>query len=166
MTCWQTFERALAVLNALAAVAIVGTFFVYYRQLQAMQKASHGQNFFSLVNFLQSQHLRDDRAIVLEKLGRMPANTVWHGSDIAAASLVCSSYDAAIIAYKLNIFPAQAFLKNWGPSIRDCYGILRQFVADRQAERGPDYWNNFQKLGEQLLRSNANAQAGGSRPSG
>ena len=156
MTCWQTFERALAVLNALAAVAIVGTFFVYYRQLQAMQKASHGQNFFSLVNFLQSQHLRDARAIVLEKLGRMPANTAWHGSDIAAA----------IIAYKLNIFPAQAFLKNWGPSIRDCYGVLRQFVADRQAERGPDYWNNFQKLGEQLLRSNAGAQAGGSRPSG
>lgn len=168
MSAWQIFERVLAVFNCVAALAIVGTFFVYYHQLRAMQRqlrelqtqsvwqqsASRGQNFFVLVNFLQTENIRAARAIVLDRLAKLEPEILWTESDSAAASLVCSSYDAAIIAYKLDIVPRNAFLENWGPSIKACYTVLRNFVTERQKQRGSDYWNDFQELGEVLAEAN------------
>lgn len=149
--------NGLKILTALSNVAILGTFIVYYLQLKAMrrqldtaQEAARGQNFFTLINFLQEQSLREARQFVLEHLSQKP-QADWTEDDKKKASIVCSSYDAAIIAYRKKLIDTKVFAKNYGPIIKSCYRVLKTFILERQAVRGSDYWNDLQQLGEELL---------------
>lgn len=157
----MTFDVFTA-LQTFAQLAIVATFFVYYFQLRAMQKqvnmmqsqlhnqedVARGQNFFTLINFLQDSALRDARAAVLEELSMKSYPDEWTDDDRKQASRVCSSYDAALIAYEKGWIDRKMFEENYGPSIRNCYRVLKDFVEDQQKHRGTDYWDEFQRFGE------------------
>jgi hypothetical protein len=148
-------------LTALSNIAIVGTFIVYYfllkamrKQLDAGQEAARGQNFFTLINFLQEDSKREARKFVLEHLAHKPQDD-WTDDDKKKASIVCSSYDAASIAYREQLIDTEVFAENYGRDIERCYQVLKTFIQESQAVRGSDYWNDLQQLGEELLAKDA-----------
>ena len=117
-------------------------------QLHNQEDVARGQNFFTLINFLQDSALRDARAAVLEELSMKSYPDEWTDDDRKQASRVCSSYDAALIAYEKGWIDRKMFEENYGPSIRNCYRVLKDFVEDQQKHRGTDYWDEFQRFGE------------------
>jgi hypothetical protein len=137
------FATASGLLLASAAL------FTALRQNRVTQEVARGQNFFSLITFLQDSELRVARERVLEKLAKTPLEQ-WTLGDESAASKVCSSYDAALIAVKKGWVDREIFEANYGPSIADCYRACAAFVTARQVKRGSAYWDEFVEFGKTL----------------
>jgi hypothetical protein len=124
---------------------MIATFLVYRGQLLAMREAAVGQSMLSLVNFLQTNEVREARHIVRENL-RQKNYSDWSAVEKRAASMVCANYDiAAVLIFQQELVPALPFLKNWGPSIMDCYRILEPHIIEMQKPHnsGPAYWDDF-----------------------
>ena len=92
----DTYNLCNLVLQALVWFAMIATFLVYRGQLRAMRDAATGQNILSLVNFLQTNEVREARRIVRENL-RQKTYSEWSAAEKLAASMVCSNYDVAAI---------------------------------------------------------------------
>lgn len=125
--------------------AMITTIILTHVQIRAVREGAKGQNILALVNFLQADNVRKARTLVREKLRNRPFAD-WTKEERECASLVCSTYDvASVLIYQAKLVPEGPFLNNWGPSIRDCFEILRPFISDMQKpERsGPGYWNDF-----------------------
>lgn len=136
------------ILQVLIWGAMIATFIVYFRQLRAMQQGATGQNILSLVNFLQAPYVRDARTTVRTQLKAKPY-AMWTENEKREASLVCSTYDAAaILIFQHRLVPADPFISNWGASIRNCYEICQEHIAEMQRHdnSGAEYWNNFAVL--------------------
>lgn len=128
--------------------AMIATFIVYFLQLRATQRGATGQNILSLVTFLQAQYVREARTTVRAQLKAKPY-TVWTEKEKREAGLVCSTYDVAgILIFQQRLVPADPFISNWGPSIRNCYEICKEHIAEMQKPEnsGPEYWNDFAVL--------------------
>jgi hypothetical protein len=123
--------------------------------LLASRNASVAQNILAVVNFLQAEDVRAARGIVRRDLKNkaMP----WDSHEVDAASRVCSTYDVAAILLREKLVPLEPFVENWGPSIVDCYRVLLPFIQEMQDSKnsGPNYWNDFQWLYEQVSAQNA-----------
>jgi hypothetical protein len=145
--------------NATAAALLLVTVVVYYRQLRTMQRqlgesrnAAVGQNILNLASFLQTQDVRSARDLTRNDL-RSKDWHQWSDSERRAASMVCATYDLAAVVMRFGLVPPEPFIRNWGPSIRDCYGILRPFIKEMQKleNSGPEYWDDFDWLYEQAV---------------
>ena len=55
---------------------------------------------------------------------------------------------ASILMLDQELVPKSVFLRNWGPSIRDCFAILEPYIRDMQKPEnsGPEYWDDFVRL--------------------
>jgi hypothetical protein len=147
------------IIQTLVTVAMFATFFVYFLQfkvmkdqLQETQKASRAQNFLSVVNYLQSEHIRKARTFVLEilRFKQFIQWSDWNDEERSEASKVCSSYDVAAIVVKQGLVPKEIIVDNWGPSIRQCYSILKPFIEDAQIRnKSTEYWNDFEWLAKE-----------------
>lgn len=144
-------------LQAIANLAIVATFFVYYRQLKAMQgqleaarQASAGHNMLSLIPFLQTPSLRDARGVLIKLKGK--SFSVWTSSEREDAERVCAAYDVAGILIRNGIVPKQLIIDNWGDSIEKCHDAAKEYLASARAARGADYWDDFEWLAAEAAK--------------
>lgn len=80
--CW------FLVVQTITGIAIVLTFFVYFRQLRTMQKASLGQNLISLHHFLLDPDFRDARKVLIGLNGKALAN--WTDDERQTAERACA----------------------------------------------------------------------------
>jgi hypothetical protein len=147
----ENYNLASILLQIVIAIVAFATVWVYYFQLRAMQNSAVGNNILALVNFLQQPHVREARTTVLTVLRTKPY-AEWTSEERRAAGLVCSTYDiAGILILDLKMVPSAPFLSNWGPSIRNCFEIVRPFHAEMRsiAHSGPEYWKVFGRLAEQ-----------------
>ena len=140
------------IIQTIISVAMVATFLVYYFQLRAMRSASAAQSILSLVIFLQAADVRTARGVVRKDLVNK-TRKAWSADEEFHASLVCSSYDVAAILIRKGLVESETFLDNWGPSIKHCYEVLREYVQEMQKPEnsGPLYWNDFGWLYEQVV---------------
>ena len=145
-------EKTLLAVQIVTTTFVAATFLVYYFQLRAMRSASVAQNILATVNFLQAPEVREARRAVRRTL-RGKALNDWHEAEERAATLVCSTYDVAGILIRLGLVPAEPFVDNWGPSIRDCHELLEPFIREMQRPEhsGPRYWNDFDWLYKEVL---------------
>jgi hypothetical protein len=152
-----TYETWNLVITGITGVAIVATFAVYYHQLRAMRHASAAQNMLALVNFLQTEDVRDARRVVRKDLVGRPFSS-WKPEEERAAALVCSTYDVAAIVMRQGLVPSAPFIENWGPSIKHCHEVLKDYIIDmRKPENsGPAYWDDFDWLHGEVLRLHGN----------
>jgi hypothetical protein len=149
-----TYEILSLITQAVTGAAIVATFAVYYHQLRAMRQASTAQNVLAVVNLLQGQDVRDARRVVRKVLvGR--SFTSWTADEERAAALVCSTYDIAAILIRQGLVPPAPFVEDWGPSIKHCHEVLRDYIVEmRKPENsGPEYWNDFDWLYAEVLKT-------------
>ena len=162
------FEQLYIFISTVQSIVLIVVLIVYARQLMAMQhqietarQAAVGQNFLALINLLQSEDVREARRIVITVLvGRSFSD--WNEEERRAAAKVCSSYGNAGFVVESGLVPPEFLIENWGPSIRRCYAILRDFIKDLQSSEkmDSDYWASFDRLNARAgLRSNI-------RPSG
>ncbi|MDO8444843.1 MAG: hypothetical protein Q7T53_01855 [Deltaproteobacteria bacterium] len=145
------------VLQVMIWTAMIATFIVYYLQLKAMQKGAIGQNILSLINFLQATNVRDARTSVLKSL-KLKKYADWNEDEKREASLVCSNYDvASILILQQKLVPLEPFVSNWGPSIKGCFEICREHIAEMQKPEnsGPHYWNDFNILYDEVIKHTA-----------
>lgn len=138
------------VIQVVISVAMVATFWVYHRQLKAMRDGAKGQNTLALVNFLQSPEIRASRTIVRQSLRNKPY-AEWSPEERRAADMVCANYDVtSVLVLQEKLVPARPILRNWGPSIRDCFEILHPHILEMQksSNSGPEYWDDLGQLYE------------------
>lgn len=142
-----TYEKWNLIITGVTGAAIFATFFVYWRQLKAMRHASAAQNMLALVNFMQTEDVRDARRVVIKELVNRPFSS-WKPGEERAAALVCSNYGVAAIVIREGLVPADPFIKNWGPSIKLCHNVLKDYIINmRKPENaGPTYWDDFDWL--------------------
>jgi hypothetical protein len=145
-------QVANLIIQTIISVAMVSTFLVYYFQLRTMRSASAAQSILSLVTFLQATDVRTARGVVRKDLVNKTRKD-WSDEEEFHASLVCSSYDVAAILIRKGLVEPETFLDNWGPSIKHCYEVLREYVQEMQKPEnsGPHYWNDFCWLYEQVV---------------
>ena len=132
------------VLQAVANLAVVATFFIYYRQLAAMRHASIGQSVLALIPFLQTPSLREARGVLI-KLREKPYS-LWTSSEKENAERACAAYDIAGILVRNNIIPKKLIVDNWGDSITKCHLAAKEYLESTRAARGGDYWDDFEWL--------------------
>jgi hypothetical protein len=150
----EVYNAWILLFQILVCLAMIGTFIVYYRQLLIMKKSSVGQNILAIVNFLQAPYVREARTTVREKL-RNKSFHKWTKQERYDASLVCSTYDVvSILIFDQKLVTKEPFIKNWGPSIKDCYEILEDYIRYMQKpeKSSPEYWNDFKLLYESVKR--------------
>jgi hypothetical protein len=147
----------LIALQAIANFAIVATFFVYFRQLVAMRgqldaarQASASQNFLSLIPFLQAPTLRESRGVLI-KLRDKPYS-LWTKAEREDAERACAAYDIAGILIRNGIIPKNLIIDNWGDSISKCHLAAKEYLVSTRAERGADYWDDFEWLAAESRR--------------
>lgn len=148
-------EIANLAVQSLIWLAMLATFLIYALQLRAIRQASKGQNMLSLINFLQAQDVREARRVVRTTLREKASKSQrWNDSEERAASLVCSTYDVAAILLRSGVVPLKPFIENWGPSIRDCYEVLRPYLKRMQLpdKSGPKYWDDFDWIYQQVKK--------------
>jgi hypothetical protein len=142
-------------------LAIIATLYIYHRQLRIMEgqleaslNASAAQNLISLTSMLQAEDARKARTHLLT-ITRKKDYKSWDEEDKRAAAKVCATYGPAGAILKTNLVPRAPVLSNWGPSIRDCYHVLKPFIQEMQKpdKGGPDYLANIVWLYEQIKGS-------------
>ncbi len=136
------------ILQMIVAGAVFATVVVYYLQLRAMQKSAVASNILALINFLQQPRVHDARTVVRSQL-KSKSYEQWTVEDKRAASVVCSTYDiAGLLILDLDVVPEAPFISSWGPSIRDCYEVLKPFHSEMRSEKnsGSEYWKVFERL--------------------
>lgn len=140
------------IIQGAVCFGVLGTLALTSLQLATMQKSAVGQNALQLVNFLQSDSVREARTIVNESLKqKASAFLSWTTEEKRAADRTCASYSVAgILIFEQKSVPKEMFVESWGPSIIRCHMITREYIADlRKPENsGPRYWKFFDDLYE------------------
>ena len=154
------YEQVNLYLGALQSIVLVVVLVVYAKQLKAMhqqvdaaRQGSVGQNLLALVNFLQSEDVREARRIVILKLADRNF-TEWTEEERRAAAKVCSSYGTAGVVLDSGLVPIHTLIGNWGPSICRSYVILQGYIREMQKpeNNGPGYWATFDSLYEKATQ--------------
>ena len=154
------YEKLNLCLYGLQSVVLVVVLVIYAKQLTAMRQqveagrgASAAQNLLALMEFLQSENVREARRFVIQTLDGRPL-VDWNDDEKRVAATVCSSYGVAGMLLESGIAPAEAVIENWGPSIRRCYKILSGFIREMQGSgnNGPGYWATFDRLAARAER--------------
>lgn len=129
-------------------IAIWLTLIVYYFLLRATQKATQSQNLLTLINFLQSSELPEDRKILINNFKTLPD---WTPVEKSSAENVCNAYDIAGILIKHKIVPVDIIGENWGASIEMCYEKAFPLIKEVREEQGIKRWKNFEWLAKIVM---------------
>lgn len=122
------------------------------RQLIAMQSASQFQSLMSLVEYLQSEEVRNSRRVVRDELSKTSVDQ-WTQEDRKHASAVAANFDVVATLLKGGICPSDLIAKHWGPTIIHCYNTLQPFIVQMRTKAGGDplYWSSFEWLYKQSV---------------
>lgn len=135
-------------------------------------RTSRAANYMTLTQYLQHPETRLARGLILNhadeearaanvaRPNRARTTSAKWGEVSAqdddaehAAAVVASSYDIAARAIQMGYVHKEPFVDDYGPSILKCWEYLEPFVAERRAMIGrPRYWDNFEKLAEDVRR--------------
>jgi hypothetical protein len=153
----MNFSNWLLILNSITTLAIVGTFFIYWRQLSAMRGqleasrvASESQNILHVINFIQQPHVREARQILIGLKNKPLAS--WTSEERTAADIACGSYDIVGILARRRVVPLNILVENWGDSIKKCHVAALPLIEEYQKpeNRGTAFWNNFDLLNKEV----------------
>ena len=154
-----------SVLQALAAVAVVLTFVVYWRQLRTMQaqllvlsqqaesdrmhsKAlTQATNALHLSTYLHSPEIYRARAHLLGTLADKPYAS-WTEADKTEARRAIGAYDIGAILAKGGAVPLDFLTDNWDSSILSCHSAARAMIDELRAKHGLRWWDDFIRLSE------------------
>ncbi len=168
----QTTPQWMQIIQLLASVAIVGTFFVYYallkttqeqlkvlakstnEQNQAMQKqleiarsANMAQNLIALNQVIVEPEFRAARKTLIG-LDQKPLSE-WSESDRHIAERACGLWNfAALLVLELGIPPAA--VRDMSYTVVTCHHAAAELLAEIRSTRSPDYWTHFTRLSNAL----------------
>lgn len=160
------YQLGLLALQLVVNIAIIGTFFVYYRQLRVMQgqllvtqNASGSQNLLNCFQFLQQPHVRNARRVLIN-LKDKPFNE-WTTDDRAAANTACGSYDVVANLAKWKVIPLEPLVDVWGYSIVKCYAAAEPLITEYRKPKGraANYWDDFEWLWREVRARRDNQRA-------
>ena len=143
---------AVAIIGGVAASICFQQLREMQRQLIAMQSASQSQSLMSLVEYLQSEEVRNSRRVVRSELPGTPVDQ-WTPEEQKHASAVAANFDVVAALLRGGICPPDLIAKNWGPAIIHCYDTLKPFIEKMRMKPGGDplYWSNFEWLYKQSV---------------
>ena len=146
-------ETLNLILQALIWLAMLGAFYYAHKQLVLAKDATMGQNILSLITYLQAEDVRNARGTVMRELKDLDFSD-WSEKQKHCAGLVCSTYDITAVLVKSGYVPKAPLVKDWGPSVRNCHKILKNYITHMQSEdmNGSDYWANFDWLNKESIK--------------
>jgi hypothetical protein len=151
-------------LQAISDFAIVGTFYVYWRQLVAMRgqqsatrEAIETQSVIEIIQFLQQPGQRQARKILRGLIGT--PYEAWTEKDRQAAEEVCVAYDMAGILIRRGIIPEQIIVENWGDSVKRCHEAAAELLLDSRKQWGEQFWDDFSWLASRIRETEAKSNS-------
>lgn len=146
-------QAAMACIQGVTAVLILGTLIVYglillvmQKQLTAMRQADLNQNTLALMQFLQAPELARARGVLIELSKTQKPLKHWSEDERESAERACAAYDLAGILIREGLVPESIIVKNWGNSIQKCHAAAAELLAELRASRGDEYWDDFDWL--------------------
>ena len=148
-------------LQFVATIVLIAMLYIYHRQMQTMQEqlavsreASVAQNLIALASMLQAEDVRAARThLIMTTRGK--DYTSWNEADRSAAAKVCATYGPTGMILKTSHSLRTPIFATFGPSIRECYSVLKPFIENMQQPHkgGPDYLANVVWLYGQIKSS-------------
>ncbi|MBX7220047.1 MAG: hypothetical protein K1Y36_08880 [Blastocatellia bacterium] len=124
------------IIQIASAVALFLTLLINYRQLRTMSlqvaemgRPTDAQQILSLLNFIESNEVREARTIVRRNLPGKPFSD-WTESEFMAAVRICTTYAATGAVLKSGLVPLEPFWEGLDPSFRQCYRILEPLLRE------------------------------------
>jgi hypothetical protein len=133
-------------------VALVGTLVAYMLILRATRKASNSQNLLTLINFLQSEEVRNARTHVIKCL-KCKDYDDWTEEDKDFGATVASSYGSAGVILHSGVLDLSPIIKSWGYSIYKTRNILKPLIDELRINNGPGYWYYYDWLNKKVIAS-------------
>jgi len=116
------------------------------RQVKATARASEAQALLSVIVFLQQQFVRDARNIVGRMNRPQDWESEWSKSELDAASIVCSTFDAASQLVVYGLIDPEPFTTSYGPRLVQAYHVCEPYIISRRnAGMGPTFWASFEE---------------------
>src|SRR5687768_5554200 len=152
-TWFLILSVVVAVLQAVASIFVVATFFVYFRLLKETQRqiaqqadatsqqtAAARQSMYAhttaaLAAFLHSERVYEARRHLLGKLTRVPYDD-WKEDDKSKARHAIGAYDIAAILATVEAVPIDVVARSWGTSVIKCEAAGAMLIGDLRAEHG------------------------------
>lgn len=141
---WPMLEALSAIGTAAGAFAVVATSPLLLWQLAETRRASEAAAFFTAIDQLQSEEIRQARATVFGLRG-IPVDK-WTLEQTAAAEKVCHTYGAVGIMVHSRMLPKKVILESWKSSLVDMWPIVRPLVMQYRASRGHQFWGHLEWL--------------------
>lgn len=149
---WEEISSVATVLSTLIILISLG--FLWW-QLREVQRATHAQSYFSILNSLQDREIREARGRVFTLAGKELKE--WNSDDIKIAEIVCSSYDVVGILVRHKMVTETIIIDSWGDSLRKLWPILQPLVGKYRTERGvPEFWDDFESLANHAFTKQEN----------
>ncbi len=146
-------------MSFIGMVALVGTLVIYaliliimQKQLKETRKASNSQNLLTLINFLQSEEVRNARTHVIKCL-KCKDYDDWTDEDKDFGATVASSYGSAGVILHSGVLDLSPIIKSWGYSIYKTRNILKPLIDELRINNGPGYWYYYDWLNKKVIAS-------------
>lgn len=126
----------------------------------AFLRTTYAMSFKTASDILQVDRVRDARRIVIVDLRQKPL-VDWLASELAAAELVCHTYEQVGMLVKNGLLPTRFIAEGWCDSLLKCWSVCEPLVKLRRAERGAhEFWCNFEYLAMQATRFHKETNGG------
>jgi hypothetical protein len=125
-------------------VAIPATGFALF-QLLEMKRGSKLSAFIAVWNFLQEEHVREARGILIALAKKKKNFEIWTPEERDAADLALQRYNSVAILVRNRLIPV-SFVLQWEHSLILCWEAAQPLVIQYRTERGTGYWQQLEDL--------------------
>ena len=138
---WQTVANIATTLTIIVAMPAAG--FALF-QLREMKRGSSLSAFIAVVDFLQEEHVREARRILVSLAGKN--FETWTTEERDATDLALRRYNSVATIVQNHLIPINFVLPEWENSLILCWEAAQPLVSKYRNERGIDYWRQLEGL--------------------
>jgi hypothetical protein len=150
-------DWALAANIATVVSCIIVTITIVFgvRQLVEMKRATFLSVVTKILDILQDEETRRARSTVLATLRDRDLQD-WNDTEIDQAEKVCHSYNTAARLLRFTGCPTDPIVEPAKDSIVKTWAILKPLVLSYRAERGTDFWSDYEWLASKASEKSPN----------
>jgi hypothetical protein len=142
ITCEVVWQNWLPIISS---IILLLTAIIYGWQTLVLRRSSFANAFIAARNILQSESVRNARAIIFALKDKDMGN--WTKEELKAAQKVCHTYDSIGIMVRNKILPEKFIIDHYCESLAKTWEILEPLVEKYREEREfPGFWDDYEWL--------------------
>jgi len=114
-------------------------------QFIKLSKSSTATAYVSIFQFLQREHIREARHILITELEKKNFKH-WFKEEKEKAAPACASYDVVGAMVRKRLINKFFVVDKWRNSIIRCWEVAEPMVKEYRRDRGDDFWDDFERI--------------------